>query len=102
EGAADADGVVVSDVLPAGLTPTRVSTSQGSCSIEAPSTVTCDLGTVLGPGRVPTPPPVVITVSGTIDPDATGPITNTASVSSPISATVTDAVTEDVVPVADL
>ncbi len=104
EGAADADGVVVTDTLPAGLTPTAVSTTQGTCTITPPRTVTCQLGTVLGPGRVPEPPPVLVTVSGTVDAEAagTGSLTNSATVTSPISAPASGEVTQDVVAVADL
>ncbi len=68
EGAADADGVVVTDTLPPGFTATSATPSQGTCEITPPSAVACALGTVLGPGRVPEPPPVVITISGTIGP----------------------------------
>ena len=102
EGAADADGVVVTDTLPPGFTATAVAPSQGSCDITPPSTVTCDLGTVLGPGRQPQPPPVLITVSGTIGPGVTGSATNTATVESPISAPVTATHTQDLVAVGDI
>jgi uncharacterized repeat protein (TIGR01451 family) len=102
EGAADADGVVVTDTLPAGFTATAVAPSQGTCDITPPATVTCDLGTVLGPGRVPEPPPVLITVSGTISPAARGTATNTATVTSPVSAPVTATHAQDLVPVADI
>ncbi len=102
EGAADADGVIVTDTLPPGLTPTAVSGSQGSCTITLPSTVTCNLGTVLGPGRVPAPPPALITIRGTIAANATGPVTNTATVTSPISAPASDSLELPVVPFADM
>ncbi|SIT89290.1 conserved repeat domain-containing protein [Microbacterium sp. RU33B] len=104
EGAADAPDVVVTDTLPAGLTPTSASTTQGACTITLPSTVTCELGTVRGPGRIPAPPDVLITVSGTVSPTLAGTptVTNTATVSSPVSQTVSDAVTQDVVGSADL
>lgn len=104
EGAADAPDVVVVDTLPAGLVPTAATSTQGTCEIIPPDTVSCELGTVLGPGRVPTPPPVVITVSGTASPSlSTGAsLTNTATASSPISADVSDSVTQTVVAVADL
>ncbi len=104
EGASDAPDVVVVDELPEGLTPTAATSTQGTCTITPPRTVTCELGTVLGPGRLPAPPPVLITVSGTAAASLAGTptVTNTASVSSPISATVTDSVTQDVVAVADL
>lgn len=104
EGASDAAGVVVTDTLPPGLTPTSATSTQGTCEIILPSTVTCTLGTVLGPGRMPQPPPVLITVSGTA---ATGlstgtTLTNTATVSSPISADATDSVSQSVIAVADI
>ncbi len=104
EGASDAPDVVVVDELPEGLTPIAATSTQGTCTITPPRTVTCELGTVLGPGRLPAPPPVLITVSGTAAASLAGTptVTNTASVSSPISATVTGSVTQDVVAVADL
>ena len=104
EGASDAPDVVVSDVLPAGLTAVTASSTQGACSISPPGTVSCELGTVLGPGRLPQPPPVVITISGTVEASLAGTpsATNTATVTSPISAPASDSVTQDVVAVADL
>ncbi|MET0736084.1 MAG: hypothetical protein ABWY55_10650 [Microbacterium sp.] len=103
-GASDAPDVIVTDTLPAGLVPTSASSTQGTCTIAPPSTVTCDLGTVLGPGRVPAPPAAVITISGTVASGLAGTptATNTATVTSPVSAPVSDSVTLDVVPVADL
>ena len=102
EGAADADGVVVTDTLPPGFTATAATPSQGSCDITPPSTVTCNLGTVLGPGRVPQPPPVVITISGTISPDVRGTATNSATVTSPISTPATATHNQSLFPLADL
>ncbi len=104
EGAADAPDVVVTDTLPPGLLPTAVTSTQGTCEITLPSTVTCSLGTVLGPGRIPQPPPVLITVSGVAAPSlSTGTmLTNTATVTSPISAEASDDVTQRVVAVADI
>ncbi|MCW3493832.1 DUF11 domain-containing protein [Microbacterium sp. SSM24] len=104
EGASDAPGTVVTDTLPAGFTATSATSTQGSCEITPPSTVTCALGTVLGPGRVPEPPPVTITISGDVSPSVAGvaTVTNAASVISSISATATAEATHDVVAVADL
>ncbi|GAA1946624.1 hypothetical protein [Microbacterium deminutum] len=104
EGASDAPDVVVLDTLPAGLVATSATSTQGTCDITPPSTVTCQLGTVLGPGRVPAPPPVVITVAGNAAPSlSTGTVlTNSATVSSPISADATDSVSQTVIALADV
>ncbi|MGC5169340.1 hypothetical protein ACLQ2Q_01670 [Microbacterium sp. DT81.1] len=55
-------------------------------------------------GRVPEPPPVLITISGTVQPGIAGQpsVTNTATVASAISAEASDEVSQDVVAVADL
>jgi len=102
EGAADADGVVVTDTLPPGFTATSAIASQGSCDLTQGASVTCDLGTVLGPGRVPEPPAAVITISGTIAPSARGQANNSATVTSPISAPATANHGQDLVAVGDV
>ncbi|NYJ01717.1 putative repeat protein (TIGR01451 family)/fimbrial isopeptide formation D2 family protein/LPXTG-motif cell wall-anchored protein [Nocardioides thalensis] len=103
---ADAQDVTVTDTLPAGMTPTAVSTTAGTCDI-AGRTVTCDLGTLSAwPG---TDEPVVITVSGTVEVDAEAEqVDNTATATSttpdtsgsPASGTAT--ATVDIIEMADL
>ena len=66
-GPSDARGVVLPDPLPAGFTLAEVDTTQGSCT----AAVECDLGTL------PASSQAIITISGTIDPDVSGPVTNT-------------------------
>lgn len=104
EGAADAPDTIVSDTLPEGFVVETASTTQGACTITPPRTVSCDLGTVLGPGRMPEPPPVRITLSGRTLASLAGTpsVVNTASAASPIAATVSAEAANDVVPVADL
>jgi len=101
EGASDAPEVVIDDQLPAGLTATSVSTTQGECTTDGGSIV-CRLGTVLGPGRLEEPPPVQIRVFGTVAGDATGPVTNVARASSLISDPAFGQVTVPIVRQADL
>ncbi len=74
-GPSDADNVVVTDVLPAGLIAATATVTPGAptCSI-AGATVTCDLGTM-----TPTGPPQTITVSAQVDPSRSADITNTAT-----------------------
>lgn len=73
-GPSNAQDVVVTDTLPAGLTAVQAQPTQGSCTI-AGAVVTCDLGTV---SRLSQP---VITLTGTVDSGAApGPVTNTATV----------------------
>ncbi|MBD5786577.1 DUF11 domain-containing protein [Cellulosimicrobium terreum] len=104
EGASDAPDVVVSDTLPDGFVVTSAVPTQGTCTVEPPASVTCELGTVLGPGRVPEPPPVQVTISGYTLPTLAGTpsTTNTATVTSPISADAEASVTTPVVAVVDL
>jgi uncharacterized repeat protein (TIGR01451 family) len=76
-GPSDAQGVIVTDTVPAGLTATQALPTQGTCTI-AGAVVTCDLGTV---ARLA--PPVTISLTGTVDANAVpGAVTNTASVAS--------------------
>ena len=67
-----AQGVSVTDSLPAGQAFVSATASQGSCS--GAGTVTCALGTMA--------PASVATVTIVVKPSATGPYTNTASVTS--------------------
>lgn len=73
-GPADATDVVLSDVLPAGVTLVSVQPSQGTCGGVA--TVSCSLGTLAVGGEAM----VVIAVT----PDIPGSLTDTASVSSAV------------------
>ena len=64
-----ARGVVVTDQLPAGLSPgTSVSSSHGACAIDAGALITCTIGD-LSPGDSAR---IQINVSGAIDPGFTG------------------------------
>jgi uncharacterized repeat protein (TIGR01451 family) len=67
-----AEGVTVSDTLPAGVTFVSATPSQGTCS--GTSTVTCTLGTLASPGSA--------TVTIKVTPTAEGTLSNTATVSS--------------------
>jgi large repetitive protein len=76
-GLADAQDVVLRDVLPVGFTAQQASTSRGSCTItpaadptETGDTLECDLGTVPGWSGTTPPAPTVVTVHGVLDPDA--------------------------------
>lgn len=71
--------VVVTDVLPTGLTGATVSTDRGNCAL-AGADLTCTVGD-LAPGDTAR---VQIFLQGTVDPAlAAGPIVNTATVTSP-------------------
>ncbi|HEY2951323.1 MAG TPA: immunoglobulin domain-containing protein, partial [Verrucomicrobiae bacterium] len=70
-GPSPATGVVLTDALPGGVTFVSASASQGSCAQNA-GTVTCSLDSVSNGS--------VATVTITVVPDATGTITNSASV----------------------
>jgi phosphatidylinositol-3-phosphatase len=71
----DAQGVQVTDTLPADVTYDSSSASQGSCS-EAGGTVTCDFGGL--------PDQEVATAAITVTPTAAGLLSNTATVSSDV------------------
>ncbi|MFE7404518.1 hypothetical protein [Isoptericola sp. NPDC057559] len=123
-GYADAQDVVVEDLLPLGLVATGASTGSGTCTItpEAEpgggvrSALSCSLGTVHGWSGTTQPAPVVITVHGTLDPDANDlnggdrfaeqvPNTATATTGTPLAGgatSVQDDVAVDVVEIADL
>jgi uncharacterized repeat protein (TIGR01451 family) len=73
-GPADAHNVVVTDTLPPSVTWVSSTPSQGSCS--GTTTVTCNLGTISNGGTATVQ--IVVTA-----PNTPGPISNTASVSSP-------------------
>jgi uncharacterized repeat protein (TIGR01451 family) len=75
-GPSDAQDVVVTDPLPAGLTAALPVPSQGSCSVSG-QVVTCVLGTIIARSEA------TISVTGTVDSNAaTGRITNTTTVAS--------------------
>lgn len=75
-GPSNAQGVVVTDQLPAGLTAGTPNPSQGSCSVSG-RVITCNLGTVVRGTQA------LITLPGTVASGAApGPITNTATVTS--------------------
>lgn len=65
-----ASAVVVTDVLPAGTTLVSATPSQGSCS--GTTTVTCSLGVIANGGNA--------TIVLRINPSASGPLSNTATV----------------------
>ncbi|MEL4319681.1 hypothetical protein WJX64_11765 [Leifsonia sp. YIM 134122] len=79
--ASDASGVVVTDDLPPGLTATSASPSQGNCTVSA-TQVSCDLGVVPGQIAAEPPPPVTVTITGTVSPAVSGPVGNHATVTS--------------------
>jgi uncharacterized repeat protein (TIGR01451 family) len=68
----DADGVIVDDTLPSGVTLVSVSSSQGGCT-----SLPCDLGTIASGVTN-----VTVTVVVQVDQAAAGPLENTAEVSS--------------------
>jgi len=96
-GPSAAPGVSLSDTLPAGVTFTSATPSQGTCSQSA-GTVTCPLGTIANGASA--------SVQIKVTPTTTGSITNQASVSSavsdPVPANNTASAATTVDPVADL
>ncbi len=74
-GPSDAQAVTAADTVPAGLTVTDASPSQGTCSISG-QTVTCAIGTMAADSTV------TIAVSVSVPASATGPFANTATASS--------------------
>ncbi|MCL2737001.1 MAG: hypothetical protein FWD75_10320, partial [Propionibacteriaceae bacterium] len=80
-GPSNADGVTISDTLPATVTGIQATTDRGTCAVTGQE-VDCAIGvlpasTISGsPGATAT-----VTITGTVDPGATGTISNTASVS---------------------
>ena len=76
----DAEDVVVTDTLPAGLVPAAATSSQGSCTVSG-QVVTCNLGTVESSISLERQvPPTRITITGTVAPGITGDqVTNTAT-----------------------
>ncbi|MBB2987761.1 DUF7507 domain-containing protein [Terracoccus luteus] len=108
-GPSSARDVVVRDVLPADVTLTSdPSTTVGACTV-VDGALECDLGTLAPTVSTDRPdgvPAVVVTVVGTLDPETTAPVTNTATVGSstpdPDTANNTDTATGDPAPSADL
>jgi len=102
-----ANDVTVTDRLPLGLHATGASSTQGTCTI-APTDdtyVSCAVGSIPGTLNPDQPPPVTITITGTIDTGTTGPtITNTATgtTSSPSTGTSQASVTTPIESSADL
>ena len=74
-GLSDAQAVTAADTIPAGLTVTDASPSQGTCSITG-QTVTCIIGTMFAGSTV------TIAVSVSVPASATGPFANSATASS--------------------
>ncbi len=78
----NADNVVVADTLPPGLIPAAVTSSQGTCTFLAQD-VRCELGTVTSQISLDPVAPALVTVTGTVAPDAQpnagADITNTAT-----------------------
>ncbi|WP_162616472.1 DUF11 domain-containing protein [Xylanimonas allomyrinae] len=93
-GPSDATGVTLADDAPPGVTVTGATTSRGTCTTgpsgppgppgPAGTTVTCDVGTLVAAGAADGGPQpgaaVTVTVTGTVAPDATGPLVNAATV----------------------
>ncbi len=74
----NAEDVVVTDSLPAGLVPTDITSSQGDCTL-AGQQLRCALGTVRAGVTLDPVQPALITVTGTVASDLTGTeVTNTA------------------------
>ena len=98
-GPSDADGVVVSDVLPAGLTALSATPTQGTCAVAADS-VDCTLGSIAAGASVN------VTVTAAVAADLVDDITNTAATSAdtadPDLTNNTDTTTDPVAPRADL
>ncbi|MBL7065297.1 MAG: DUF11 domain-containing protein, partial [Anaerolineae bacterium] len=72
-----ATGVVLTDILPPGVTCNTATASPGSCNILSGGTVTCnlfDLGTLIIPSAI-------VNIVVTVDPSTTGTLVNTATVS---------------------
>ncbi|MFZ5863100.1 MAG: DUF11 domain-containing protein [Nitrospirota bacterium] len=94
-GPANAAAVTVTDTLPAGVTFTSATPSQGTGCVGT-ATVTCNLGTVNYPGSA------TVTLVVTVTPSAPSTITNPASVSStttdPVSSNNTASTTTSVLP----
>ena len=92
-GIGEAQNAVITDTLPAGLTP--VTPLPSGCSA-AGQTITCNVGTIPAPQTqtiwnpntqqnetvVTAPASVSRTIQATLDPNVTGPVTNTATVGS--------------------
>ena len=76
-GLSDATGVTLTDTLPAGVTFSTSTPSQGSCS-EASGIITCNLGTIIKDGEVTTT--VVVTVDVSVSSGQTASITNSVIV----------------------
>jgi uncharacterized repeat protein (TIGR01451 family)/CSLREA domain-containing protein len=72
-----ATSVTVTDVLPAGATFNTATPSQGSCS--GTTTITCTLGTIVNGGSA--------TIALSVTPTTTGPLSNTATVTTASSDT---------------
>lgn len=80
-GPSDAAGVVITDPLPAGVTPVSAQPSRGTCAI-AGQTVSCTgIGTLLSNGPGVAGGSVTVTIIGTVAPGVTGTLSNTASAS---------------------
>ncbi|MFC7496691.1 MULTISPECIES: hypothetical protein [unclassified Nocardioides] len=100
-GPSDADDLVITDPLPAGVTPVSAQPSRGTCTI-AGQVVTCTgIGTLLSNGPGVAGGSVSVTVVGTVGAGATGSLSNTATATTSTtdpapgnnSATATTAVT---------
>jgi len=79
EGPSAADGVVVSDLLPAGFTVTSVSSSQGGCA-----------GLPCALGSLPPNAEATLTIVGLVDPLQSAPLVNTAAVTATTPLTNTE------------
>ncbi|SDT31847.1 conserved repeat domain-containing protein [Friedmanniella luteola] len=78
DGPSDAQGVVLTDALPAGVGPVTVTASQGVCA-QQDDQVRCDVGQLADDGRVT----VDLVTTGPVDPSTvTGVLTNRAAVTS--------------------
>ena len=72
-----ATGVILTDRLPSGVTFVSSSTTRGTCS--GASTVTCSIGNLARGNKV------TLTIQVKVDPSLSGPIVNTASVTSRVN-----------------
>ena len=101
-GPSGAQKVIINDNVPAALQNVVVTSSQGSCSFAGPGALVCNLGPMAANAKA------TITIVGTIDPAATGTISNTAYVTScnctndPNDTNNSSVVTTPLVPTADL
>jgi len=100
-GPSDAASVVVTDPVPGGVSDLRATTTRGDPCQIAGQTVTCAAGTLSAASGA-----VTVTITGTVSPDATGPLGNrawaTAATADPVSGNNTASTTTAVTTLFDL